>query len=106
MHYFDHTTDNRIKFFYFIRSLLLSKSPILAKSWCASLLFDFFSSSLVSPTPAPPKHPCTYTYTVGYRYTQVPRKQHQTTTNNAAGKDAGETVVLVKDPNMQPLEGS
>ena len=37
MHYFDHTTDNRIKFFYFIRSLLLSKSPILAKSWCASL---------------------------------------------------------------------
>ena len=37
MHYFDHTTDSKIKFFYFIRSLLLSKSPILAKSWCASL---------------------------------------------------------------------
>ena len=25
------------RFFYFIRSLLLSKSPILVKSWCASL---------------------------------------------------------------------
>ena len=38
MHYFDHTTDNRIQYLYFMRSLLLLKLPILAKSWCASLL--------------------------------------------------------------------
>ena len=38
MHYFDHTIDNRIQYLYFMRSLLLLKSPILAKSWCASLL--------------------------------------------------------------------
>ena len=37
MHYFDHTIDNRIKFFYFIRSLLPPKSPILAKYWWGPL---------------------------------------------------------------------
>ena len=38
MHDLGHTIDNRIKFLYYIRLLLPSKSPILAISWCASLL--------------------------------------------------------------------
>ena len=38
MHDLGHTIDNRIKFLYYIRLLLPPKSPILAISWCASLL--------------------------------------------------------------------
>ena len=46
MHYFDHTIDNRIKFFYFIRSLLPPKSPILAKYWWGPLLVETLGLSM------------------------------------------------------------
>ena len=38
MHYFGHTIDNGVKFLYFVRSLLPSKSPILTKYWWVPLL--------------------------------------------------------------------
>ena len=47
MHYFDHTIDNRIQYLYFMRSLLLLKSPILAKSWCASLLLQLHKTTIL-----------------------------------------------------------
>ena len=37
MHYFGHTIDNGVKFLYFVRSLLPSKSPILTKYWWVPL---------------------------------------------------------------------
>ena len=52
MHYFDHTIDNRIQYLYFMRLLLLLKSPILAKSWCVSwaelqVLVDNFKENVI-----------------------------------------------------------
>ena len=38
MHYFGHTIDNGVKFLYFVRSLLPSKSPILTKYWWVPLV--------------------------------------------------------------------
>ena len=38
MHYFGHPIDNGVKFLYFVRSLLPSKSPILTKYWWVPLV--------------------------------------------------------------------
>ena len=38
MHYIGQTIDNGVKFLYFVRSLLPSKSPILTKYWWVPLI--------------------------------------------------------------------